>query len=115
MINQLKVQERLSNHHRFNGRCPCICLSTNSNIFFKTRSYLRTNKIVITLIHQNEGYTFLLMTDNLRANQACCDLCKEIFESTGIFSCKHSVENEEFENLCLLFDPIHLLNFFRKN
>ena len=55
------------------------------------------------------------MTDNLRANQACCGLCKEIFESTGIFSCKHSVENEEFENLCLLFDPIHLLKFFRKN
>ena len=55
----------------------------------------------ITLIHQKGGYTFLLMTDNLRANQACFHLHKEILE-VQIFS-------EEFENLYLLYDPTHLL------
>ena len=55
------------------------------------------------------------MTDNLRANQARFDLYKEIFGSTYIFSCKHPVENEEFENLYLLHDPTHLVKNTQNN
>ena len=47
------------------------------------------------------------MTDSLRANQICLNLYKEIFGSTDIFSCKHPVENDEFENESL-YDPTHL-------
>ena len=32
-----------------------------------------------------------------------------------IFSCKHPVENEEFENLYLLYDPTYLLKSIRNN
>ena len=69
----------------------------------------------ITLIHQNGDYTFLLMADSLRVNQARFTLYKEIFRSTDIFFCKHPVENEELENLYLLCDPTHLLKNNHKN
>ena len=69
----------------------------------------------ITLIHQNGDYTFLLMADSLRANQARFTLYKEIFRSTDIFFCKHPVENEELKNLYLLCDPTHLLKNNCKN
>ena len=36
-----------------------------------------------TLIYQKGGHTFLLMTDNLRATQACFNLSKEMFGSTA--------------------------------
>ena len=70
---------------------------------------LQQSQKVITLIHQNRGYTFLLMNYYLRANHACFNLYREIFGSTVIFSCKHPVQNGEFENLYLLYDPTHLL------
>ena len=46
------------------------------------------------------------MADNLRANQTCFNLYKEILGSTHNLSCKHSTENEEFENLYFSYDPI---------
>ena len=42
------------------------------------------------------------MAVNLRTNQACFNLFKKILGSTDNFSCKHPVENEEFENLYFL-------------
>ena len=42
-------------------------------------------------------------------------LYKEILRSTDNFSCKHPVENEEFEKLYLLYDPIHLLKSIYNN
>ena len=42
-------------------------------------------------------------------------LYKEILGSADTFSCEHPVENEEFENLNLLYDPIHLLRNIYNN
>ena len=55
------------------------------------------------------------MADNLRASQACFNLYKEMLGSTDNFSCKDPVENEEFENLYLLYDPIHVLRNIYNN
>ena len=55
------------------------------------------------------------MGDNLRANQACFNVYKEIFGNTDTFICKHPVKNEEFENLYLLHDPTDLLKNVRIN
>ena len=55
---------------------------------------LEQTQKAITLIHQNGGYNFFLMADNLRANQECFNLYKETFGSTDIFSCKRPVESE---------------------
>ena len=73
-----------------------------------------TNKI-IQLIHKHSGYAMLLMSDNLRTNQACFKLYKETFGSENIFSCNHPVSNDEFTMLFLLYDPPHLLKNIRSN
>ena len=72
-----------------------------------------TNKI-IQLIHKHSGYAMLLMSDNLRTNQACFKSYQETFGSENIFSCKHPVSNE-FSMLFLLYDPPHLLKNIRNN
>ena len=95
---------------------PCICLSTLIPVYsHKNNLFLRQTQKFITLIHQKGGYTFLLIADNLRANQADFNLFKEILGSTDNFSCKHPVENEEIENLYLLYHPIHHLRNIYKN
>ena len=66
----------------------------------------------VTLIHRNGSYIFLLITNSLKANQACFILYKEIFGSRDIFSCKHAAENEEFENLYFPYDSTLLLKIF---
>ena len=55
------------------------------------------------------------MANNLRVNQACFNLYKEILGSTDNFSCKHPVENEELEKIYLLYDHIHLLKSIYNN
>ena len=55
------------------------------------------------------------MADNLSANQECFNLYNETLGSTDNFSCKHPVENEEFENLYLFYDPIHLFRNIYNN
>ena len=55
------------------------------------------------------------MTENPSANKECFGLYKEIFGNTDIFSCKHPVENEEIEDLYLLYDLRHLLKYIRNN
>ena len=70
---------------------------------------------VIQLIHTHNGLVFLLMCDNLRANQACFRLYSENFGEGELFSCKHPVSNEVFIELYLLYDPTHLLKNIRNN
>ena len=43
----------------------------------KHNIFLEQTQKFITAIHQNEGYTFLLMANNLRANQACLPCIKK--------------------------------------
>jgi hypothetical protein len=61
------------------------------------------------------GLVFLLMCDNLRANQACFRMYNENFGEGDIFSCTHLVFNEVFKELYLLYDPTHLLKNIRNN
>ena len=70
---------------------------------------------VINLIHKHYGLVFLLMCDNLRANQACFRMYNENFGEGDIFSCTHPVFNEVFKELYLLYDPTHLLKNIRNN
>ena len=63
--------------------------------------FLEQTKIYHSL-HKDGAYSFLLMTDNLRANQAFFNLYQEILECTDNFSCKLPVENEEFDHIYLL-------------
>ena len=56
-----------------------------------------------------------MIADNLRLNQTCFNLCKEILAITGTFSCKYPVENEKFETLYLLCDASHLLKDIRNS
>ena len=72
------------------------------------------NKI-IQLIHKHSGYAMLLMSDNIRTNQACFKSYQETFGSEAIFSRKHPVSNDEFSMLFLLYDPPHLLKNIRNN
>ena len=64
---------------------------------------------VIKLLHKNGGFSYLLMCDNLRSNQACFKLYQKTFGSEDIYSCNHPVSNDDFSILFLLYDPSHLL------
>ena len=55
------------------------------------------------------------MTDNLRANTKCFNLFHKQFESLNEFSIKHPVENDNFDRIYLLFDPVHLFKNIRNN
>ena len=70
---------------------------------------------VIELLHKNGGYTFLLMCDNFRTNQACFKLYQSTFGNDDIYSRRHPVSNNEFSILFLLLDPLHLLKNIRNN
>ena len=70
---------------------------------------------VIELLHKNGGFSYLLMCDSLRTNQACFKLFQKTFGSEDIYSCNHPVSNDEFSILFLLYDPSHLLKNIRNN
>ena len=70
---------------------------------------------VIKLLHKNGRFSYLLMCDNLRTNQACFKLFQKTFGSEDIYSCNHSVNNDEFSILFLLYEPSHLLKNVRNN
>ena len=71
--------------------------------------------MLIRIIHDSLGFVFLVMTDNLSANEACYDKFHKTFGSLNVFSVNHSVENDIFAFLFLLFDPIHLFKNVKSN
>ena len=82
----------------------------NYAVFQRCNLTFLLSRIFKTVFRKLSIREITLMTDNLRANQLYFNLFKETFESTDIFSCKNPVKNEEeFENLYLLYDPTHLL------
>ena len=70
---------------------------------------------VINLIYQNNGFVFLLISDNLRANQACFKMYQRDYGSDEMFPCNHPILNEAFKSLYLLYDSTHLLKNVRSN
>ena len=72
-------------------------------------------KIIIEIIHQNFGFVFLLMSDNLRTNQKCFGQFHKTYGSVNVFSINHPVKNTHFEQLYIFYDPTHLVKNIRNN
>ena len=72
-------------------------------------------KKLVDLAHKHGGYAFLLMSDDLRTNQACFRKYRELFDSDDDYSCKHPVNNDQLTVLFLSHDPSHLLKNIRNN
>ena len=62
---------------------------------------------MIEIIHNAGGFVFLVLTDNLRANQKTFKLFYAKFGSQDIFAINHPVPNSVFSKLYLLYDPTH--------
>ena len=65
---------------------------------------------VIQIVHQYNGFAFLTMCDNLRANQRLYRLLSEKYGGENEFSIFHPVPNSEFRFLYILYDPTHLFH-----
>ena len=70
---------------------------------------------LLKIIHDCSGYVYLVMTDNFRVNQSLFSKMHAVYTSTAIWSITHPIENKEFEELFLLYDPTHLLKNIRNN
>ena len=69
---------------------------------------------MIPIIHRCNGFVFLTLCDNLRANQSY-RLLKEEYGGQHKFSIRHPVPNSEFPLLYTLYDPTHLFKNIRNN
>ena len=70
---------------------------------------------MIAIIHNAGGFVFLVITDNLRANQKAFKLFHEKFGSQDIFVINHHVPNSVFTKLYLLYDPRTFFKNIRNN
>lgn len=71
--------------------------------------------ILIKIIHSAGGFVYLVMCDNLRTNQSMFSITHKEHGTTNMYSVKHPVDNLEYLNLYLLYDPVHLLKNIRNN
>ena len=71
--------------------------------------------LLLQIIHECNGYVFLIMNDNLKSNQKMFSMFHKNFESKSIFSIKRPIENDQYCELFLLYDPVHLLKNIRNN
>ena len=67
---------------------------------------------LLKIIYEAAGFVFLVMNDNLRANQKMFSAFHQNFTSKSI---SHPTKNKEYEELSLLYDPVHLLKNIRNN
>ena len=70
---------------------------------------------VLQIIHEATGYVYMIMNDDLKANQRMFSKFPEIFTPKSIPSVCHPIPNEEHDELFLLFHPVHLLKNIRNN
>ena len=70
---------------------------------------------LIHIIHAAGGFVFLIMCDDLRANQSTYDMFREKFGAVGIYAVNHPSPNPEFALLYILHDPTHLFKNIRNN
>ena len=70
---------------------------------------------MIKIVHNAGGYVFLVMSDDLRANQKTFQLFHEKYGSQDIYAIIHPISNTVFSKLYLLFDPTHLFKNVRNN
>ena len=62
----------------------------------------------LLIIHECNGYVSLTMNDNLKSNPKMFTMFHKNFESKNIFSIKHPIENDQYCELFLLYNPVHL-------
>lgn len=74
----------------------------DSDILFEQIQWL------IRIIHDSNGFVFLVLSDDLRANQKTYKLFHKNYGSQGIFDVDHPISNPVFTKLYLLHDPTHL-------
>ena len=67
---------------------------------------------LIKILNDCSGYVYLVMTDNLWANQSLFLKMHEFYGSKYLWSVTHPINNEEFEELFVLYDPTHLFKTF---
>ena len=70
---------------------------------------------LIEIIHNADGVVFLVLSDNLRADQKTFKLLHKTFGSQGIFAVSHPIPNSVFTKLYLLHDTTHLFKNIRNN
>ena len=70
---------------------------------------------LIKIINDCSGYVYLVMTDTLRANQSLFHKMHEFYGSKSLWSVTHPINNEEFEELFVLYDATHLFKNIRNN
>ena len=71
--------------------------------------------ILLKLIHENNGFVYLAMSDNLSTNRKCTKLFHQEFGTTSIASIPHPIPNIHFTDLFLYSDPVHLFRNVRNN
>ena len=71
--------------------------------------------LLLKIVHACDGYVFLVMNDSLKSNQKMFSLFHQNFESKSISSIKHPIENDQYCELFLLYDPVHLVKNIRNN
>ena len=62
---------------------------------------------LLKIIYEAAGFVFLVINDNLRANQKMFSAFHQNFTSKSIYSVSHPTKNKEYEELSLLYDPVH--------
>ena len=55
------------------------------------------------------------MTDNLKANQSLFHKMQNVYGSKSLWFVNHPIDNEEFEELVVLYDTTHLLKNIHNN
>ena len=70
---------------------------------------------LVKIIHESEGFVFLVMADNHSANVSCFDQFQQKFGGISEFAINHPVKNSVFSFLYLLFDPTHLFKNIKSN
>ena len=69
----------------------------------------------IKIIHDAGGFVFLVMCDDLRANQRAYSLFRDEFGACDAFAVNHPIVNPIFDLLYLLHDPTYLFKNTRNN
>lgn len=70
---------------------------------------------LIEIIHEAGGFVFLIICDDLKANQSMYSIFRKTYGPKDIFGAKHPITNSEFPILYLLHDPTHLFKNLRNN
>ena len=67
---------------------------------------------LIEIIHENSGFVYMAMNDNLRADQKMFSIFHKTYNPRSLFSIARPIPNDTIDELFLLYPMIQLMNFF---